>query len=410
MASEIIMPQMGYDMKEGKVVRWLKTEGDTIERGEIIAEIETDKAVVEMEAYAEGLLRSIITKEGDSVPVGSVIGYIGTADEVIPEPDTKVVSSDASSGSDPEEQESTPSQTTDTPTTSSEVRASPIAKKLAKDLNIDLSTVKGTGPGNRITKEDVLAAKDSAASAISEQSVSKGHDSGGHLPVGSEKELSKMRLAVAKVTTQSKQEIPHFYVSVDIDMSHSVETRKQLNEKLAGQVKVSINDLIVKACAQALKKYPSFNSVYVDGKIKTAADINIGIAIALEQGLIMPAITNCQNKSIPEIAIASKDLIDRANQGVLKGDEYTSGTFSVSNLGMFDVDNFIAIIYPGQSAVLAVGTIRSKPVVENNQIMIRSIMHATVSVDHRVSDGAEAAKFIGEVKYYLENPISLMLD
>ena len=409
MASEIIMPQMGYDMKEGKVVRWLKTVGDTVARGEIIAEIETDKAVVEMEAYSEGLLRSIITKEGATVPVGSVIGYIGAADEFIPTPEVESNSSKADSEPNVEASETTLSPAMDKNTPSSEVRASPIAKKLAKDLNIDISTIKGTGPGNRITKEDVLAAQESTTSNDSDQSYAKG-PTPSQLAQGSETELSKMRLAVAKVTTQSKQEIPHFYVSVDIDMTNSVETRKQLNEKLSGQVKVSVNDLIVKACAQALKKYPSFNSVYVDGKIKTAPNINIGIAIALEQGLIMPSITNCQSKSIPEIAIASKDLIDRANQGVLKGDEYTAGTFSVSNLGMFDVDNFIAIIYPGQSAVLAVGSIRSKPVVGNNQIVIRSIMHATVSVDHRVSDGAEAAKFIGEVKHCLENPISLMID
>ena len=217
-----------------------------------------------------------------------------------------------------------------------------------------------------------------------------------------------MRLAVANVTTPSKQTIPHFYVSVDIDMTNSLEIRKQLNEKLAGRVKISINDLIVKACAQAIQTYPSFNSVYVEGKIRTAEHINIGIAIALDQGLIMPAITNCESKSIPDLAIASKDLVERANQGVLKSEEYSSGTFSVSHLGMFNVDNFIAIIYPGQSAVLAVGSIRSKPIVEDGQIVIRDIMHATVSVDHRVSDGAEAAKFIGEVKHSLENPISLM--
>ena len=411
MASEIIMPQMGYDMKEGKVVRWLKTEGDTVERGEIIAEIETDKAVVEMEAYSAGLLRSIITKEGNSVPVGSVIGYIGTADEVIPTPDATNSSSKAANEPKIEMSESTNSPAKETITPSSGVRASPIAKKLARDLKIDLSTITGSGPGNRITKEDVLATQNSTkVSSFGPKPKPTPGVLSSQSPTGTETTLSKMRLAVANVTTQSKQTIPHFYVSVDIDMTNSVEARKQLNEKLAGRVKISINDLIVKACAQAIQTYPSFNSVYVEGKIRTAEHINIGIAIALDQGLIMPAITNCESKSVPDLAIASKDLVNRANQGVLKSEEYSSGTFSVSNLGMFNVDNFIAIIYPGQSAVLAVGSIRSKPIVEDGKIAIRDIMHATVSVDHRVSDGAEAAKFIGEVKHSLENPTSLMAD
>ena len=408
MATEVVMPQLGSDMQDGTLVRWLKTEGDQVSRGEALAEIETDKAVVEMEAFASGVLRKVLVGEGAKVPVGQVIGFIGSPDEPLPE----VV---ARPGTAAPVQEAPPQPAPEAVVPRGEVaeaaalpgglKASPLARRLAQEKGIDLTQVVGTGPGGRITKEDILAYETKVAEApVPSPTLAPALEA---LP--DIIPLSRMRQVIAKTTTQSKGEVPHFYVAVDIDMTRAMELRQQLNELMEEGVRVSVNDLIVKACAKAIPKYPAYNSFFQGDHLKVNKTINIGIAVTLEQGLILPAIPHCESKSIAEIAKASKDLVERAQKGVLSAEEYTAGTFSVSNLGMFDVDSFVAIIYPPQSAILAVGSVRQQPVVRESQVVIRQVMKATISVDHRVSDGAEAAQFLGEVKSLLEKPVLLVM-
>ena len=404
------MPQMGYDMTQGTVVRWLKGEGEEVRRGEIIAEIETDKAVVEMEAYASGVLRKIVVGEGATVPVGEIIGIIAGPDEPLPDL-TKAVASrpaEASPAEPPPPKVEQKAEVT-TPAPADEVRASPVARRLADEKGIDIRQVTGTGPGGRITRDDVLAYEsqvEEAAPAPAPEAPAPAGVAGAPEVVP----LSRMRQAIARLTSRSKREVPHFYVTADIDMTEAMSLRQRLNKALEGEgIRVSVNDMLVKAVTKALKSYPNFNSFFQEDKLQVNPSINVGIAIALEEGLIVPAIMNCEGKSLQEIAKASRDLVERANRGVLHPDEYTSGTFSISNLGMFDVDSFVAIIHPPQSAVLAVGTVKKQPVVKDDQISIAQVMKATIAADHRVVDGAQAAQFMVEVKQLLENPVSLLV-
>ena len=416
MATDVIMPQMGFDMEEGTVVRWLKAEGDDVSRGEPIVEVETDKATVEVEAFASGLLRKIAVAEGGKVPVGQIIGIIASADEDLPTIETPVtvpstidkpvtIKSEAPGDTKPAEE---PKKKPD-----GRLLVSPLARRIAEEKGIDLASIKGTGPKGRITKEDVLAFAESAepeAKSIEAPSTTPAPSpvsiSPGELI---ETELSKMRQTIARRMTQSKQEVPHFYITSSVDMTRAMDLRSELNELWEGEARLTVNDLIIKASALALVKYPAFNSFYADGKIKRNPLINIGVAIALEDGLIAPAILDCGNKSLKEISQASRDLIGRARNGVLKPQEYTDATIAVSNLGMFDVDSFVAIINPFQSASIAVGSVRKQPVVRDGQVVIADMMQATISADHRVVNGAEAAQFIIEIKGYLEKPASLLV-
>ena len=412
------MPQMGFDMKEGTVVRWLLTEGSDVKVGDPVAEIETDKAVVEFESTASGVLRKVLVPEGSTVSVGESIAIVGSVDEELPSIETKSIGSsdevpDASVGiiaprsPDAADQEIPESDLVEE---IHEVRASPVAKRLADEKGIDISKVKGTGPGQRITKADLLAYESSMPKDLS-VSTPKSVQVSGTDDVGSDKQpLSKMRNQIARVTVKSKQETPHFYVSADVNMTLAMQMRQQINgDSIPGTAKVSVNDLIIKACVEALKKYPKFNASFVDDSIKMNKGINVGIAIADDEGLILPAIIGCEKQSLLEIAQSSKDLIERSKSGTLRPEEYTGGTFSISNLGMFDVSSFIAIILPPQSAVLAVGTVSKKPVIIDEQVNVASMMTATLSVDHRISDGAEGARFLVEVKRLLENPFSLVM-
>ena len=483
MATTIVMPQMGYDMREGTVVRWRKQEGDTVSRGDVIAEIETDKATVEMEAYSAGVLGKIVAEEGRTVPVGELIAVITEPGEAIPsmeeltgkgapspsaaDPGRALAPSPIGIGVAEGQGERTVAEATFTPP--GEIRATPIARRLAIEKGVDLAQITGTGPGGRITEADVLgyeasptpspspigtgtaanrgegrvaeaattAAEEVRASPIARRLArEKGADlahiagtgPGGRIteadvlgyeapaaaavPAG-RIELTRMRRAIARVTTQSKREAPHFYVTSEIDMTEAVALRSQLNEALAEGTRVSVNDMVVKAVARTLEKFPSFNASFQhegqEDYLQLNPDINIGIAVALEEGLIIPAISGCQSKSLVEIADASSDLIQRAQGGSLKAEEYTGVTFSISNLGMFDVDSFAAIIFPPNAAVLAVGTVKEQPVVRDGQIVVAQIMKATLSVDHRVADGAEGAQFLMEVKRHLEHPVSVLL-
>ncbi|MEG3582356.1 MAG: dihydrolipoamide acetyltransferase family protein [Chloroflexota bacterium] len=392
MINEVTMPSMGADMTEGTIVKWLKSEGDEVKRGDKLAEIETDKTVVEMESYGDGILKKIVVPEGQVVPVGQLIAYVGEEEDEIP-----VIENDTSPEEpvvqvpDTSEVGLSSNVTSSIPQVSSRVKASPIAKKLAKDLGVDISKVQGTGPGGRITKEDVEAFSGSASS--SGNSVT---------PEGNQISLTSMRKAIAGVVSKSKSEIPHFYISNAVDMTSTVKAREKYNSN--SNSKVSINDVILFASSQALKKFPKFNSSFSEGNLIEHQNINIGIAIALPEGLIVPAVLDCGSKNLLEISEAAKDLATRAKgEGApLSQEENTGGTFSVSNLGMFDIEEFTAIIVPPQSAILSVGKIKEEAVVNAGKVGVSQIMKMTLSVDHRVNDGAEAAMFLGELKQLLE--------
>ena len=469
MATELTMPQMGYDMQEGTVLRWLKGEGDAVTNGEPIAEIETDKAVVEFESYADGVLHRIIVPAGTTVPVGEPIAVVGAQDEFIvtddepddvdEEPTVEAELEDAPSAAIPMPPASAPPVVEETepepevehpPAPATPLRASPIARRIADERGIDISKVTGTGPGGRIVKDDVLAYEEpepeepevveepepevEEAVAEAEATVEVPEEEAAEVepevvveeaaaevvpepeaapePVADDDgmPLSRMRQQIARVTVRSKQEKPHFYVTSEVDMTEAMALRQQINGTLAGEgVRVTVNDLIIKACADALKRHPKFNA-FLDGDVIRPNDsVNIGIAMAVEEGLLMPAIMGCQQMTLKGLAQASKDLADRAQNGTLRPDEYTGGTFGISNLGMFDVSTFVAIIQPPQTAILAVGTVAKRPVVRDDEIVIRQTMNATVSADHRVVDGAEGAQFLIDVKQSLENPLSLIL-
>ena len=417
MISEVTMPSMGADMTEGTIVKWLKAEGDQVGRGDKLAEVETDKTVVEMEAYAEGLLRKIVVSEGSLVQVGAVIAFIGDADDDIPEVAAAAPAAEAA----PEAPAGTPAPA---PTPAPEpvqqaalapvavpasqgdrIKASPIARKIAEEKGVDIAAITGTGPGGRITKSDVENFTPSPGFAVS----------GGRSPVvldGSDTPLSSMRQAIARVTVRSKTEAPHYYVTHEIDMSAAMTFRRQLNEALAEEGdRVSVNDLILMALTKALIKYPKWNSFFDGDKLIGHPSINLGVAIALDEGLIVPAVIDIQNMSLVEISRAVRDLGKRArgDGGNLTQAELTQGTFGTSNLGMFGTDTFSAIIVPPNAGIIAVGTVKEKPVVHDGKVVVASMMNATISADHRVGDGAEAAVFLGEFQKNLENPARLML-
>ena len=413
MATTIVMPQMGYDMREGTVVKWRKQEGEPVTRGEVIAEIETDKATVEMEAYSTGVLGRIVAEEGVTVPVGDLIAVITEPGEAVPATEeltgrTPAAAPPAQAAAPPPPPAPAPSVAlaeAPAPAPAGEVRATPIARRLAREKGIELVQVIGTGPGGRITEADVLAYEDGAKAAPVPPMTTA--------PTAAPAErieLTRMRRAIAAVTVQSKRETPHFYITAEIDMTQAMALRRQINDALQDGTRVSVNDMIVKAATKTLETFPKFNASFQEDHLQIHPDINIGIAIALDEGLIVPAIMGCQNKSLAEIARASGDLGQRAQGGTLRTEEYTGSTFSVSNLGMFGaIDSFAAIIFPPNAAVLAVGTVKEQPVVREGQITVAQIMKGTISVDHRVADGAEGAQFLMELKRHLENPVSLLL-
>lgn len=422
MISEVIMPSMGADMTEGTIAKWLMAEGDKVSRGDKLAEIETDKTVVEMEAYAEGLLRKIVIDEGSLVQVGTVIAFIGDADDEIPEVAAPAAQDEKAPEAATPAAAPTPApvqQAAPTPAPAAStsapvvvaapggrVKASPIARKIAEEKGINIAAVIGTGPGGRITKSDVENFTPSPAFAAS---------GGGRSPVvmdGSDTPLSSMRQAIARVTVKSKTELPHYYVTHNINMGPAMTFRAQLNEAIVDDGdRVSVNDMILKAVATALLKHPKWNSFFDGDKLIGHSDINLGVAIALEEGLIVPAVIGIQNMSLIEISRAVRDLGKRARGegGALTQAEMTQGTFGTSNLGMFGTDSFSAIIVPPNAGIIAVGAIKDVPVVKDGNIVPGKMMNATISADHRVGDGAEAAILMGEFQKTLENPARLML-
>jgi pyruvate dehydrogenase E2 component (dihydrolipoamide acetyltransferase) len=464
MAKEMIMPQMGYDMTEGTLLRWLKNVGDPVERGEPIAEIETDKVTIEIEAFDSGVLTETLITEGQTVPVGTPVAKIGEASEVgaaAPAPakqeaaPAQVAAAEvaaveaAPAEAAPVAQPAAPiaeSRPAPAPVTSlppveapsapggngvvstpieraagERLRASPLVKRLAAEHGIDLQFVAGTGPGGRIVKDDVMpyvsgakpipAAAPAAAPSAPAAQPAAAPAIAAERPAGTPHDISRIRRTTGRRMLESKQTIPHFYVSSEIDMGAAVAVREQINSLVEDDAgKISFNDFVVKATALALKEFPNLNSSYENDQIVEHPNIDINIAVAIEGGLIAPFVADADQKSLGAIARQAKDLIGRARNGGLQPNEYQGGTFTISNLGMFDVEEFIAVINPPQAAILAIGSIKETPVVENGEVKIGHRMKITVSADHRVTDGAEIARFLQAVKRYLHNPMLLALS
>jgi pyruvate dehydrogenase E2 component (dihydrolipoamide acetyltransferase) len=397
MSTDVIMPSLGFDMTEGLVAHWLKNEGDPVEKGQAIAEIETEKATVEIEAAAAGILARIIVQAGETVPVGTLIGVIADAGEEVaavsapappappPSPPTAPVS-EAGEGAAPSE---------------ARVKASPVARKMAGEAGLDLSRIKGTGPGGRVVERDVQAAI-ASGSAPAPPGVPAKPAPGATMP------LNPMRKTIARRMTESKAAAPHFYITVEINMDDAMKMREQLNALAPEGERISVSDLVVAAVARTLARFPALNASYREDNLEMHSQVNIGIAVALEDGLIPPVLRDADKKPLKRIAAESRALAERARTNKLRSDDLGGGTFTVSNLGMFDVDEFIAIINPPEAAILAVGAVTRRPVAAAGEVRIAPLMKTTLSVDHRVADGAQAGRFMQEFKKLLENPVILL--
>ena len=397
MPTNVIMPALGVAQEKGTLINWLKAEGQTVSKGEPLMEVETDKATVEIEAVASGILASVTAAAGDEVPVGQIIALIVAPGETVPEKTTAASPASVQEISTPPPAESkvepkieTPNYTRRVP--GSRVLASPAARRLAREEGIDLRTINGSGPEGSVLAADLRRAKE-------KQTVEPGVAQHRSRLVA----LSPMRRIVGERMTQSKQNAPHFYISMDIEMTAVVKTRNRLKET-GERALPSINDFILSACARALKEFPTLNARFTPIGIELISEINIGMAVALEEGLVVPVIRNADRHSLSELTQQSKLLSEKAQNKKLFPLDYEGGTFTVSNLGMLGVDTFVAIINPPQCAILAVARVAPRAVADEVGIAVRSMMTATLSADHRIVDGAVAARFLSDIKRRLENP------
>lgn len=444
MAIKIEMPKLSDTMEEGVLSKWNIKEGDTVSPGDIIADVETDKATMEMEAFDSGTVLKLLVKEGETIPLGGVVAIIGDpgedissllsasgASETSASPAAQEVSAGESSASEPsfdpifggiEGGNDVKPGVTDTTTATSSatddgrVKASPLARKLAEEKGLDLGSISGSGPEGRIVKADVEAAGTGAKAATA--AAGTGAPSTAPkataiaAPVASTAQdqtvtVSQMRKTIARRLSESKFTNPHFYVTVDIDMDQAVAARTKLNE--VSDVKISFNDIVVKATALALKKHPWVNASWMDTQIHLHGQVHIAFAVAVEEGLLTPVIRHTDLKPLAAIAQESRQLAGLARERKLQPDQMEGSTFTISNLGMFGVEDFTAIINPPNAAILAVGGIREEAVVKNGQIVPGKRMKVTLSSDHRVVDGAKAAEFLNTLKQMLENPLAMLL-
>jgi pyruvate dehydrogenase E2 component (dihydrolipoamide acetyltransferase) len=409
----IIMPKMGDAMEEGTLVRWLKQEGDAVQEGEPIAEIATDKATVEIEAPISGVLRGIRVAENAVVPVNTPLAYILQEGESLPADGDGKASAPPDAAAAPQPAPTAVAaapKPAPTPIDGEErVPASPLARKIAAEHGIDLRQVQGTGPNGRIVVRDVLAYLESRKAIVAPAPAPTPAPAVAAAPAEARVEtLNRLRQITAQRTTEAHQTIPHFYLTMEIDMEEALALRQRLNQ-LDESLRVSINDLIVKACAVAIEQHPIVNASYQNGQLVHPNGIHIGIAVAVEQGLLVAVLKHCEGKSLRRIAQESQSLIQKAREGKLLPDEMTGNTFTVSNLGMFGIEQFTAIINPPASAILAVGATKRVPVVqEDGTVAARHRMKVTLSCDHRVLDGAVGAQFLQTLKQVLENPLWML--
>jgi pyruvate dehydrogenase E2 component (dihydrolipoamide acetyltransferase) len=438
MASRVIMPKLTDSMEEGLVMKWRKQEGDRVESGDVLAEIETDKAVMDLEAFGSGTLRKVLVPEGTTVRSGALIAVIAEPDEDIegllketPEPEKKAAAEKVEAVKEEAVKEEAPVSPKE-----GEAAASPRVRTLARQHDINLKNVKGSGPGGRIVERDLepfLPSAEGSQGAVpsgmdqekrqkptpaqktpvpeAEEKVAEEKAAGDKVaegPLNAEVEeiaLSPMRKAIARITTQSKAPIPHFYITTEVDMGEAMQI---VEESKSSRRPISINHLVMTASARALRLHSGINASFAGDKIRVWCRIDIGIAVALEDGLIVPVVRDCGAKSLTEIAEEEQALVKRTRNRELKPEEYTGATFLISNLGMYDVENFIAVILPPAAAALAIGSVRDVPVVRNERVDVGRRMKMTLSCDHRVIDGVAGAKFLQTLKQELEHPLPFL--
>jgi pyruvate dehydrogenase E2 component (dihydrolipoamide acetyltransferase) len=420
MAEYIVMPKLGFDMREAVLVAWLKQEGDQVAKGDIVAEIESDKATLELEAFESGVLLKHLEKEGAIVPVGADLAIVGEEGEDISD---MLASSGGNEAAEDEAPKAEPAAqkasapangAASAPVVSSEfpggVKATPVARRIAKENNVDLTRVNGSGADGRIRKSDVEAFLASPQASATAAPIAF---SATPVPSGPETEeipTSRLRQAIARRMVESKTTVPHFYVTTEIDMGLVMDLRKQVNNTLEAKgVKVSVNDMIVKAVALALREFPNLNASFAGDKIVRHNRIHVGTAVAVEGGLLTVVQKNTDITPLAQVAVDNREMILRAREGKVKPEDVDGSTFTVSNLGAFDVDHFIAIINPPDAAILAVGSAKQVPVVVDGELAVGWRMKATISADHRVTDGAEAAQFMQTLKTIMEQPLQLLL-
>lgn len=421
MPINILMPALSPTMTEGTLAKWLKKEGDAVNAGDVIAEIETDKATMEVEAVDEGILARILVPAGtENVPVNDVIAMLVEEGEKL---DEAALSSAGTKKADPAKAVSAPAatngatvpapaaQAASVASSGARVFASPLAKRLAKDKGINLSAVKGSGPHGRIVKTDIVNYKGAPASSGGGASMAQGVDArkiaDAYGMAYTEIPNNNIKKVTAKRLLEAKQTIPHFYLTVECVLDNLLSARQQINDAANGAYKLSVNDFVIKAVGMALKSYPAANVAWTDAAVLQFKHADISVAVATPNGLITPIVKKAEEKSIKDISLEMKDLAGRAREGKLKPEEFQGGTFSISNLGMFGVTHFQAIVNPPQSCIMAVGAGIEKPIVENGKIEIRTVMSVTLSTDHRSVDGAVGAEFLQHFKRYIENPVSL---
>jgi len=394
MAEIIRMPKMSDTMEEGIISNWLKKVGDKVNSGDILAEVETDKATMELESYDDGILLHIGVKNGESVPVNDVIAIIGEKGENIKEilkEETK------------EEKAKTIPEINDI-SKDKRLKASPLAKKIAEEKGINLTNIKGSGDGGRIIKKDIeenteIISTQNSTNIILPKTI--GEESFDEVPI------SQMRKTISKRLSESKFSSPHFYITMEINMDNCIEGRKKINE--TSEVKISFNDIIIKATAAALRKHPMINSSYLEDKLRTNHHIHIGVAVAVKDGLLVPIIKFADNKSLSHISLEIKNLANKAKNKNLQPSDWEGNTFTISNLGMFGIDEFTAIINPNDSCILAVGGIKNTPIIKNGEIVPGNLMKVTLSCDHRIVDGAMGSAFLQTLKELIEDPIKILV-
>lgn len=432
MAETVTMPKLGFDMAEGTLVRWVIQEGENVAKGKVLAEIETDKATVEVESNFDGILARHLVATGDIVPVNTPIAIVTAPGEALPEASApKVEAAPAPKAELPSASPAVGAQATMAPETGpmEMVKASPLARRMARDLKIDLAALKGSGPGGRIVRQDIdqyLAAPPAPASVpaatpavVAAQAAPAAPQavplpalaplSTQPAPADEVIPLNRLRAAIGRRMVEAKQQVPHFYVTHEYDMAAVMELRKKLNALLPENEKLSVNDFIIKATALALRQFPNLNASLKGEDIVRHGQVNVGVAVAVEGGLLTVVNRDTDRKSLRQVALEVRSLVARAREMKVRPDDIEGSTFSISNLGMFDVEHFIAIINPPEAAILAVGSVREVPVVKDSALAIGLRMKATISVDHRVSDGVEAAQFMQALALYLEDPLRLML-
>ncbi len=466
---DITMPKMGFDMQEGTIVRWLKKPGDAVRRGEPIAEIETDKVTIEIEAFESGTLTEIVVQEGQSAPVNAVIARLdgGNGSQApVPVTAAPAVPPPAEVSPPPAPLPETPAPLAETPADIGDIRASPLARRLAREYGIDLRQVRGSGPAGRIVKEDIeaylsarggapaptpvsapppapaavsapppapaavsapppapaavsapppapaaVSAPPPAPATVSAPPPAPAAVSVAQPTAGAVVPLSNMRKTISRRMIQSWQQFPHIFVSIEVDMGAALALRAQANAGRPREDQISVNDMVVKACAVALLAFPNLNASYSDDGIILHPTVNIAIAVALESGLMAPVVANCQDRSLGSIARETKRIVALAREGKITPDLLQGGTFTVSNLGMYGIPEFTSIITPPQAASLAVGAIRRTPAFkdDSDEVVAKHLMMLTLSADHRVTDGAEVARFLNDVKRLLEQPLALLV-